>query len=252
LRVVASVQARMGSSRLPGKVLKVVAGRPLLLWQVERLNASRLVDEVVVATTTNPKDDEIAEMCLQHDVTVFRGSEADVLSRIADLVVLHRADVHVECFGDSPLVDPQIVDEFIGYLLKNCAEVDYVSSALRTTYPPGLETIAYWGWVISEVNKRVGVDDPLREHAGFNATRFPEQVRVRGLDAPVRFREPDTYLEVDTSEDLEVVREVFAHLGGTDSAFGLAAILDFMRGQPELGESNRNVERRWKVHRSDA
>ena len=242
----------MGSSRLPGKVLQPVDGRPMLLRQVERVRSSRLVDEVVVATTTNPQDDEIVEICQRHSVTVFRGSEEDVLGRIAGLVSHHSAEVHVECFGDSPLVDPQIVDEFVGYLLKNSSEVDYVSSALRTTYPPGLEVVVYWGWVLPEVNGLVGANDPMREHAGFNATRFPERIRVRALEAPARFSEPDTYLEVDTLEDLEVVRAVFANFHGTDGAFGLASILDFMRAHPELGTANRNVERRWKKYRSDA
>ena len=113
--IVASIQARMGSTRLPGKVLKDISGKPMLLWHVERLRRSRLIDNVIVATSTAEADDEIELFCKNHSILCFRGSENNVLNRIANLIRKYNIITHVEFCGDSPLIDPQIVDEFIGY-----------------------------------------------------------------------------------------------------------------------------------------
>jgi spore coat polysaccharide biosynthesis protein SpsF len=157
----------------------------------------------------------------------------------------------VECFGDSPLVDPQIVDEFLGYFLKHRDSLDGVSSTLETTYPPGLEVLAYWGRVIVDVNGLVALDDPLREHAGFNIGRFPRAFRIESLRAPEEFHEPELYLEVDTIEDFEVVAAVFEHFKARGSSFGLGEILGFLRAKPEIPDRNRAVERRWRALREN-
>ena len=115
--IVASIQARMGSTRLPGKVLADICGKPMLLWQVERIRKSRLIDEVVVATTTSSKDDQIEQFCIKNKISFYRGSEEDVLKRISSLIKDFKINLHLEFCGDTPLSDPQIIDEFIGYYL---------------------------------------------------------------------------------------------------------------------------------------
>ena len=115
MKIVASIQARMGSSRLPGKVLKDICGKPMLLWHLERIKRSRLLDDVIIATTTSEKDDELISFCNQHSVSYFRGSENDVLKRVSALINHHEIDIHIELCGDSPLTDPQIIDEFVGF-----------------------------------------------------------------------------------------------------------------------------------------
>jgi spore coat polysaccharide biosynthesis protein SpsF len=225
----------------------------MLQWQVERLQQSRLVDRVVVATSTNPTDDKIEDFCKDLGICCYRGSEVDVLSRIAGMVREFKVDLHVECYGDSPLIDPQIVDEFIGYFLKHRGSSDYVSSALKTTYPPGLEVTLYPASVLLETHAAVAHDDPLREHAGYNITRFPERYRLISLVAPTFYHHPDTYLEVDTSEDLEVMRAVIGHFAARDRIhFNLGQILDLIRQYPEISARNRGVERRWKALRKQA
>ena len=250
MNITASIQARLGSTRLPGKVLKDICGKPMLQWQVERLQRSRLLDTVIVATTTNPSDDVIETFCDERGIDCYRGSEEDVLERIATLVREREVDLHVECFGDSPLVDPQIVDEFIGYYFKFKDSVDYVSSALKTTYPPGLEVALYSGEVMLQTDAAVAVDDPLREHAGYNITRFPERFRLASLTAPSHYHFPDIYLEVDSAEDLEVMREVFGYfVERGQEHFTLSQILDMFRVFPEKFKQNSGVERRWKALR---
>jgi len=242
----------MGSSRLPGKVLADVCGKPMLLWQIERIQRSRLVDQIVVGTSTSSLDDEIEHFCNSHGVECFRGSENDVLGRISELIRNNDVDLHVECYGDSPLIDPQIVDEFIGYYLKHSDGADYFSSALKTTYPPGLEVTLYPARVLMDVDQVVSKDDPMREHVGYNITRFREKYRLRSLEAPPWFSFPNIYLEVDTQEDLTLLRSVVGHfVAKGQEYFSLAEILSMLDKKPKLTGSNINVERRWKSLREE-
>ncbi len=247
MNITATIQARMGSSRLPGKVLADVCGKPMLLWQVERIRRSRLIDRVVVGTSNSPLDDQIADFCERYDIVCYRGSENDVLNRIAWLLRDLSVDLHIECYGDSPLIDPQIIDEYIGYYLKYKNEADYFSSALDTTYPPGLEVTLYPANILIELEQQLDSNDPAREHVGYNITRFPKLYRQQPLTAPSWFFEPDIYLEVDTSEDLAMLRAVVGNFVAKGSEhFGLGEILSFLREKPELKKLNNSVERRWK------
>jgi spore coat polysaccharide biosynthesis protein SpsF len=252
MRVVATIQARMRSSRLPGKVLKMLSGKPMLLWQVERIRRSRLVDQVFVATTTSTVDDEIAFYCKKNKIDCFRGSEEDVLNRIASLIRKIDVDLHVECYGDSPLTDPQLIDEFIGFYLKHKLNYDYVANSMDTTYPPGMEVAVYPGYIINELEKRLPTDDPLREHVGYNITRFPDQYRLFSLVAPVWYRYPDTYLEVDTIADFEKMRKIIGHFSKLNIGhFTLSQILDLLQSKPEWNKINMHEERRWKKLRDE-
>lgn len=252
MKIIGSIQARLGSTRLPGKVLKPIAGVPLLLRHVRRLRRSRLLDEIVVATTTNPADDEIVDVCREAGVAFYRGSENDVLGRVSGLVRDSGADVHAEFYGDSPLTDAHLVDETLGVLLKAWDRLDFVSNSLKTTYPPGQEVLCYRASSLLEADALVPRTDPLREHCGLHLIKRPDRFRQLGLEAPEYYRAPDLYLEVDTAEDFEVVSAVFEHfLSLGQEYFSLAQILDFFRERPELSSRNRGVERRWKQFRKD-
>ena len=222
----------------------------MLLWQIERIKRSRLVDRVVVGTSVSSKDDEIARFCDDHKIDCFRGSEDDVLKRISTLLKSYAVDLHVECYGDSPLIDPQIIDEFIGYYLKHFDDADYFSSALETTYPPGLEVTLYDAKVLLQVDEMVSITDPMREHVGYNVTRFPKKFRTYSFKAPPWLYYPNTFLEVDTPEDLDVVRNVvsyFVSLG--KDHFSLVEILNLLLENKALFEGNTHIERRWRTLR---
>ena len=118
MSIVGSIQARMNSTRLPGKTLRMVAGKPLLGWQISRLKKSRLLDDIVVATSTSPEDDLLEEYCDQNEIKCFRGSEHDVLGRVAGLIEKYEIDTHVELYGDCPLIDPEIIDDMVNKYLK--------------------------------------------------------------------------------------------------------------------------------------
>ncbi len=246
MRVTATVQARMGSSRLPGKVLRSICDRPMLAHQIERISRARLVDEIIVATTTAPADTAIVDLAQQVGVGVFQGSEDDVLGRICRLIERHSVDVHVELIGDSPLSDPQIIDEIIGFFLKYRNDYDYVSNGMKVTYPSGIEVNVYLGETLLAVERSVAGDDPLREHVDIHLSRNVDY-RRRNLPAPPWFYRPEIFLEVDTALDFQMISSIFGHFferGVTH--FGLGQILDFLDSRPDLIALNQQVERRWR------
>lgn len=252
MRIVASIQARLGSTRLPGKVLKRINGKPMLWHHVQRLKCSRLLDDVIVATTTNKNDDEIVEFCKKYNINYYRGSEDDVLDRVASMIEEKNIDIHVECFGDSPLTDPHIVDEVVGYYLKHQDNYDFVSNSLKTTYPPGQEVLVYRGKCLVEANKNIPKDEPLREHVSIHITQHPEKFKLKNLEAPEYYHHPEVYLEVDTPEDFEMISAIFNHFEDRGLFhFSLAQILDFLSSNSELVDINNKVERRWKQFRKE-
>ena len=135
---------------------------------------------MIVATSSNKLDEQIIDFCFSNNIKSFIGSESNVLDRIATLIAANSADIHVECFGVSPLIDPELIDQFLGYLLKH-REIDFLSNTLTTTYPAGMETIVYRGRVLGEINEILHEADPLREHAGYNVTRFPKKYFIKNI-----------------------------------------------------------------------
>lgn len=251
MKIVATVQARMSSSRLPGKVLEKLNGVPMLVGQVERIGLSMLVDEIVVATSTNVADDVIADTCEENKISIFRGSEHDVLARVTNAANFYGADIHVECYGDSPLIDPGVIDQMIGLYLKNQNEFSFVTNAAKTTYPPGMEVSVYGVKLLSEANNRLPVSDAMREHVGVNISSYRD-VRVLNYEAPPHFFHPDIFLEVDEQQDLELMRMVFEHFAECkDPHFGLGEILRLFADQPGLKKVNASVDRKWRAFRND-
>lgn len=248
MKIIGTIQARLSSTRLPGKVLKEICGKPMLVWHVERLRRSRLLDDVVVATTLNSNDDPIVKLCEARDIKYFRGSEDDVLGRVASAIKYFDAETHVEFFGDSPLTDPHIVDEVVGFYLKNKGRFDYVTNALKTTYPPGQEVTVYPGRILIEVDQVVRKDDPMREHVNIHVTQRKDKYRICNLEAPEHYCYPDIYLEVDTLEDFKFISSIVEHFVKDGRGhFSLAQILEYLLANPRLIKMNQDVKRRWKA-----
>jgi spore coat polysaccharide biosynthesis protein SpsF len=249
-KVDATIQARRASSRLSGKVLKAIVGKPMLELQIERIRQSRLIDRVIIATTDQPQDDAIHDLADRLGCPCFRGSEDDVLGRVVGALIAHDVDVHVEFQGDNPMPDALLVDAIIGYYLKHAGEYDYVTNALKTTYPPGAEVAVYAAAVLIDAERRAGTT-PLREHVGMHIYQQPERYRVQNLEAPAWLRRPDLHLEVDTEEDFALVSAVFEHFYPTNPGFSLSQVIEFTDGHAELAARTRGIERRWKRFRQD-
>src|SRR5687767_12766005 len=249
MKITATIQARMGSSRLPGKIMREICGRPTLALIVERIRQSRLIDDVVIATADTPDNDVVEELASSLGVGCFRGSEDDVLSRIVGALRAYNVDVHVEFQGDNLLPDALLIDAIIGFYLKNADKYDYVTTGLKTTYPPGSEVTVYPARILLDLDQTV-TDPAAREHVGPHIYQHPEKYRICNLEAPPWLSRPHLHLEIDTQEDFDVVREVYEHFYPDNPGFSLAEVIDYA-DETGVGDKNRNVERRWRAFRQD-
>ena len=249
IRIDATIQARMGSSRLPGKVLLPVAGVPMLARQIERIRQSRLIDRVIVATSDRPQDDAIVQSTKDIGVDYFRGSEDDVLGRVVGALRAFEVDVHVEFQGDNLLPDALLIDSVVGYFLKHRDQWDYVTNALKTTYPPGSEVTVYAAETLFEAEALWESHRP-REHVGPHIYQRPDHFRICNLEAPPSLYYPYLHFEVDTREDYDVICQIYEHFLPDNPGFSLAQAIDYALAS-DIYKKNVGVPRRWKEFRSD-
>lgn len=227
------VQARMGSTRLPGKVLKDVVGRPMLSYQMERLRRVKRAERIVVATTDQPADDAVERFCQKEKIACVRGSEHDVLARYHLAIERFPADVVVRITADCPLIDPAIVDEAIA-----AYEPDYVSNMLETTYPYGMAVEVFSAQALREAH-REAKDPAEREHVTPFIYRHPERYRLRSLTmAPNLSHHRWT---VDTPEDFELVSRLLKTL---KPHFTLQDVLAVLDEHPDWCAINAHVEQK--------
>lgn len=240
-RIVATIEARMTSSRLPGKVLMEACGKPMLQHMIERLQLVPSLDGIIVATTGNGTDAAIVELAESMGVGFFRGSEDDVLLRVLGAAREHDIDVIVEMTGDCPLIDPVLVEDCIrGY---QDAEVDYVSNVLERTYPRGMDTQVFATEILADVANRTDAPED-HEHVSIYIYRHPEIYSLKNIPGPPHLTNPGLGLTLDTPEDLELIRRIFEILYPDIPAFTLADILAVLKNNPELTELNAHVRRK--------
>lgn len=226
MNIVAVIQARMTSSRLPGKVLADLDGAPMLARVVERVRRARLVTAVVVACTERPDDDPVAAWGRAAGVPVFRGSEADVLARFVGAAAMTDADVVVRITADCPLIDPDVLDRVIEELLDHPG-TDYASNVMERSYPRGLDVEAFTRVALARMD-RLGRSAAAREHVTIPVRlEHPDQFRVRHLRHPVD--DSDLRWTVDTPDDLEWARGVYRALGLGERRMNHTAIAAWCR-----------------------
>lgn len=226
-RIFATIEARMTSTRLPGKVLMEAIGKPMLELMVERLRRVPRLDGIIIATTTNATDDPIAALAERLNVGIFRGSENDVLSRVLEAAQVNLVDLIVEMTGDCPLIDPEIVTSVIDVYLES--NVDYVSNALAPrTYPVGMDTQVFSTKILADVARRTSQPDDL-EHVSLYIYGNSDIYRIKEVRAPVAFHAPDVHLTLDTPEDMNLICDIFERLYPVNPQFGLAEILALLR-----------------------
>jgi spore coat polysaccharide biosynthesis protein SpsF len=241
MKTVITIAARMRSSRLPGKVLLPVLGRPMLARMIERLRRARRADGIVVATTTAPGDDPIAALAADLQVGCFRGSEADVLDRVLRAARSVGAERIVETTADCPLIDPQVIDRVIEAF--DGSAVDYCANVLAPTYPRGLDVQVFPVAVLADVAGRTS--DPVdREHVSLYIYHPPERYRLLNVTSGLPPADAAHRLTVDTREDLRLVRRLYEALYPVNPAFGLREILDHLAANSELAAINRHIRQK--------
>jgi len=237
----AIIQARMTSSRLPGKVLLEGFKKPILEHQIERLRWSKHITDVIVATTTNATDDPVIELCDKLNVKYFRGSEENVLQRVLDTMRHHNTDIIVEITGDCPLIDYQVVDEVIEYYLNN--QYDYVSNVMERTYPRGLDTQVFSKDVLEKVNSLTS--HPMdREHVSIYIYKHPQTFSCSGIKLPANLAHPEYRWTLDTQDDYKFIKTVFEQLYPTNPKFSYKDIYQLIQKMPELLEINKAIQQK--------
>lgn len=233
------VQARMTSTRLPGKVLLPLAGEPMLTRLIERLRRVRRADGIVVATTTNTGDDPIAALCALLGVPCHRGSEHDVLSRYAGAARLHEADVVVRITSDCPLIDPALIDQTIAAYDEGGS--DYVSNMLPPTWPYGMAVEVFSAAALAQAHAEA-TQAAEREHVTPFLYWHPERYRLRNVASPVDLSHHRW--TVDTPEDYALVGRLFDHLMPTHPHFTQADVLALLDQHPDWIAINQHIQQK--------
>lgn len=226
----------MGSTRLPGKMLANLAGKPAVARVFERLGRVRNLDGMILATTTSPKDDPLARWAEEAGLPVFRGSEEDVLDRVVRAQKAMRSDVIVEVTGDTPLLEPRVIEEGIRIYLEG--GYDVVSNTWRRSYPDGVDVQVFSWEALAEVARTVH-DPAVREHVSLYFYQHPERYRIHHLEAPPAWRRPEVRLLLDTPEDLRFLRRLYDTLlreRGED--FTLSDVLSVVDGECRTSTSS--------------
>ncbi len=238
MQVLAVLQARVSSSRLPGKVLLPILGQPMLARQIERLTRCRRFDRLIVATSEDASDDAIEGLCRQLGVISYRGSLDDVLDRFYRAALPYEPDHVVRLTGDCPLVDPALIDALIDFHLEH--GYDYSSNCHVPSLPDGLDA-EVMRFAALEAAWREARLPSEREHVTPFIRTHPERFRIGLWRHPVdRSRLRWT---VDEPEDFEFVSRVYAALYPHDPSFGMQDVLDLLARRPELAAINQGLRR---------
>lgn len=239
-KVVAIVQARMGSTRLPRKVMKKIMGRSMLWHIVNRIEKSRFIDDIIIATTQDKKDDVIEDFAKECQLGIYRGSENDIVDRFYNAAAKYNADVIVRIWGDCPLIDPEIIDIIMGKFLRNKA--DYANNFNPPTFPVGMNVEIYSFNTLEQIWKET--NDPFfREYPFEYIYANQESFRAVYVKNDIEEDLSDIHWTVDYIEDLKLITKIFVKLYSKHRAFNMKNILDLIDKHPELREINKGLKR---------
>lgn len=231
------IQTRMGSTRLPGKVMKDLAGHPVMWHDIQRCRASKRATDVIIATTTNPEDNQIEEACLQWGVKCWRGSSEDVLDRFYGAAKNFRSDILVRVTSDCPLIDPYIID----LTIKGLGNYDYVTNVFDRNFPRGMDaevfTMAALEQAHAEATKPFDhehVTPYIRENSG-------SKFKTKNIDMPAEYHFPQFRLTLDTPQDYALFQAIYNHFYRPGELIKVPAVLQWLVANPEIAKLNADV-----------
>ena len=239
MKIATIIQARISSTRLPGKVLLPVLGEPLLLKMVERVRSAELTGQLIIATSTNHDDDKIEELCVKNGLICFRGNLTDLLDRHYQAGKKYGADAVVKIPSDCPLIDPQIIDKVLKYYIDNSDKFDFVSNLHPASYPDGND-VEIMSFRSLETAWKESARQLEREHTTPYFWENPDKFRIgnvyweNGLDYSTSHR-----WTIDFEEDYLFIKKVYEELYKNNPAFGLYDILNLLELKPDIGEINQ-------------
>lgn len=237
MKIIAIIQARMGSTRLPNKVLKELIGEPMLVHVFNRVRQSRLVNDIIIATTLLEKDDKIVELCHDRNWSFYRGSENDVLDRYYQTAKIFKGDIIVRITSDCPIIDASLIDNILVKYFESSQSPDYASNVYPVrTFPQGLDTevISFKALEMSWKND----NNPVwREHVTQYIIKNPHMFNIISITNALDF----SYYRwtVDTIEDFTLIKTIYEHFG--HDRFAWTAVLDFLAKNPQLLDLNKHI-----------
>lgn len=242
MKVLAIIQARMGSTRLPGKVMKEVLGKPLLEYQIERIKRSRFINHIIIATTMKEHEQPIINLCTRLSVDFYRGSEDDVLSRYFEAANYYKGEVIIRLTSDCPLIDPHTIDTIISKYLENPNQYDYVSNTLNRTYPRGFDVEVFSMKALTQAyNDAVHAAD--REHVTPYIYHHPNKFKLANVNHSNNL---SSYrLTVDTKADLDLITRIITTLYSHNNIqFRLEDIVQLLQENQDWSLINAHIEQK--------
>ena len=243
MNVVAILQARTSSSRLPLKVLQPILGRPMLAHELDRVRRARTLDALVVATSTDPSDDPIERLGEAEHVTCFRGSLDDVLDRFYRAALPYRPEAIVRLTGDCPLIDPALIDRVVDFFRTERLDL----AATAEAYPDGLDVEVLRFDALADAWRHATAPSD-REHVTLFIRRQPDRFRVGMYPSAIDLSH--LRLTVDEPQDFELVKQIYEALYPHDPAFTTDDILELLKARPGLVAINRGTRRNEGLQRS--
>lgn len=242
MTVLCIVQARTGSERLPEKVIKPILNEPMIIYTLKRLRKSKYIDELVLATTIEKRDDSLVDIVKNKGYKVFRGEEDNVLKRFVDTYEKHGGDIIIRVTGDCPLIDPFIVDNVVTYFMAN--NYDYVRLDVPETFIRGFDVEVFssktllkvWGEVYSLDNSH-----RYKEHVTLYIYENPDKFNI-GFVKGNEFYNKDYRLSVDTIEDFKLVETIFNHF--QDEYIEAKEVVKFLDENPSIASINKNIKQK--------
>jgi spore coat polysaccharide biosynthesis protein SpsF len=233
----AILQARMSSTRLPGKILKPILGRPMLMHQIDRIKRVKGIDRLIVATTDQPEDNGVEELCNSNGVEVFRGDLNDVLKRYYDAAITARPEIVTRLTGDCPLFDAEVADLVINFF--HTGQYDYATNAVEPTYPDGLD-LEVFRFECLEADYKNAQLQSEREHVT-PWIRKQTQYKIGHFKGPQDWS--DLRWTVDEPRDFELVEMIYNHLYPENPQFGYRDVLAYLEERSDLKTWNTEHKR---------
>ena len=237
MKIVAIIQARIGSTRLPAKILMDLEGKPVLQHIIERIKGSK-VDEIIVATTTNAEDNVVESFCKENSISVFRGNEQNVLMRFYECAKVHGADVIVRVTADDPFKDPNVINEVIDILIDG--KYDYASNTINPTFPEGIDIEVFTMKALTKAYHEAVLHSE-KEHVTPYIWKNTNIFNCYNLE----YAENLSHLRwtLDTPNDFQFVQEIYKRLYNPVKLFYMNDILEVLKKEPQLSEINNGFVR---------
>lgn len=239
-KVIVTIEARMTSSRLPGKVLLESCGKPLLQHMIERLRRCHMIEDIVVATTVNQADDPIVALCDKIGCKYFRGSEDDVLIRVLLAAQSVNADVIVEATGDCPLIDWRHIDYLVN--LYNDNQYDFVANNIECSFPDGFDIRIFSTVALDQINC-LTQDSTDHEHVSIFFPRHPELFSSYNWMAEGVENRPDLEITLDERGDYEFINSIYEGLYADNNDFSCKDVINYIEMNPQLLEYVKGIKR---------